>query len=670
MRNPARIRKLAFLIALGCVGIVIALACLPKMTSAFADDVVAPEFPQNLQWLNVDKPLTMQELHGKVVVLDFWCFCCINCMHAIPDLKKLEAKYGDALAVIGVHSAKYIAEKDGDNIRNAILRYELTHPVINDRDFAVWNSFGVSSWPTFVLIDPDGSIVDAHSGEGVYDAFDAKIADLIQKFDAQGKINRTPLALHLERDKAPPTPLLFPGKIAADADGSHLIVSDSGHNRIVELNAADGSVSQIIGQGTKGLRDGSFEQAQFFRPQGLAVDGQVVYVADTENHAIRKIDLAAGKVTTLAGTGKQAQFDAPGIGTQIDLSSPWDVLVHDGVLYIAMAGVHQLWTLNLQTGEAAPFAGTGAEGILGGALPEANFAQTSGLATDGKQLFTADSETSSIRAVDFDPRGQVRTLVGSGLFVFGDKDGERDAVLLQHPLGVLFYDGAVYVADTYNNKIKKLDPNTGRTETVVGNGQAGFEDGPALSAELNEPGGLTAAGGKIFIADTNNHLIRIYDPQTKIVSTLQIAGVEKLLGAEQMPRPEKFDGKLLSLAPQEISASAKVVELSIAVPDGYALNPAAPFYIALYSDDAKVAAVSGEGTPRNIANPAFPMNIPIRFSPGSTRLTMDLVVYYCSERREAVCLVRRLRVVAPINVTPRGTGEAAKIHVVLEKPAE
>jgi len=623
-----------------------------------------------MQWLNVDKPLTMEDLHGKVVVLDFWCFCCINCMHAIPDLKRLEAKYGDAVAVIGVHSAKYAAEKDDDNIRNAILRYEVTHPVINDRDFAVWNAYGVNAWPTFVLIDPEGRIIDSHSGEGVYDAFDAKIADLIQKFDAQGKINRTPLPLHLEKDKAPPTPLLFPGKIAADADGKRLYVSDSGHNRIVVLDASDGSVIETIGSGKEALKDGSFGDACFFRPQGLAVDGNNLYVADTENHAIRKVDLAARTVTTIAGTGKQGQLAAGGDGKAVDLSSPWDVLVHDGVLYIAMAGMHQIWTLNLQTNQAAPFAGTGEEGILDGALLQSNFAQPSGLATDGKELFSADSETSSIRAVDFDPNGQVKTLVGHGLFDFGDKDGDHDDVLLQHPLGVMSYDGAVFVADTYNNKIKKLDPSDGHTETVVGDGKAGFADGPALTAELNEPSGLAEAGGKIYIADTNNHLIRIYDPATKTVSTLQIAGVEKLLGAAPKHAPEKFDGELIKLAAQDVSADAKGVELDVTVPEGYSLNPAAPFYIAVYSDDAKVANVPDEFAARNVVNPEFPMRIPVKFSPGSTRLTMDLVLYYCREGREAVCLVKRLRVAAPISVGANAKADSAKIRVVIEKPAE
>ncbi|HEX2869201.1 MAG TPA: thioredoxin-like domain-containing protein [Ignavibacteriales bacterium] len=128
----------------------------------------APEFPDGLDWLNVDHPIKLSDLRGKVVLLDFWTFCCINCMHIIPDLKKLEAKYPGELAVIGVHSAKFLSEQETGNIRQAILRYDIEHPVVNDKDFKIWTSYGANAWPTVVLIDPRGDVVGHHSGEGVY----------------------------------------------------------------------------------------------------------------------------------------------------------------------------------------------------------------------------------------------------------------------------------------------------------------------------------------------------------------------------------------------------------------------------------------------------------------------------------------------------------------------
>ena len=274
------------------------------MARNYAGKVNAPDFPAGLDWLNVDQPLSIKDLRGKVVLLDFWTFCCINCIHVIPDLHQLEAKYGDSLVVVGVHSAKFTTEKGTDNIRQAVLRYGLAHPVVNDKDFEVWNAYGVNAWPTFVLIDPDGKVVATHSGEGAFAAFDEPVGAMIRDFDGRKKIDRTPVKLHLEKDKAPPTPLLFPGKITADAKGEKLFVSDSNHNRVVVLNV-DGSVADVIGDGPAGLKDGSYADARFSRPQGLAVDGTTLYVADTENHAVRKVDLAARTVTTLAGTGSQ-----------------------------------------------------------------------------------------------------------------------------------------------------------------------------------------------------------------------------------------------------------------------------------------------------------------------------------------------------------------------------
>jgi DNA-binding beta-propeller fold protein YncE len=628
------------------------------------DNVKAPEFPPGLDWLNVDRPLTLQSLRGKVVVLDFWTFCCINCMHIIPDLHRLEAKYGDSLVVIGVHSAKFATEKGTDNIRNAILRYGITHPVVNDHDFQIWNSYGVNAWPTLVLIDPDGNVVASHGGEGPYDAFDQPISDLIRQFDAKGKMNRTPLALHLEQDKAPPSPLEFPGKLIVA--GGKLYVSDSSHNRIVILNESDGSVVDVIGSGSPGFKDGAFADAQFQRPQGLALDGQTLYVADTENHSIRAIDLANRRVTTLAGTGHQAtQFNIPGQGTQVSLNSPWDLVFHAGTLYIAMAGMHQIWSLDTRTQLAAPYAGSSVENIADGPLPQAALAQPSGLTTDGTHLYSADSETSSVRSIDLDSSGSVTTIVGHGLFDFGDADGPRNAVLLQHPLGVLFHDGLLYVADTYNNKIKTIDPATGTAHTLIGTGQAGFADGPARAATLNEPGGLAFDGGKLYIADTNNHLIRVYDPATKLVSTLKIAGAEKLLEAAH---PMPFTGTAVTLPSQRVAPGTGQITVNVSVPKGFALNAAAPFYIGAGVDDGKIVQLSGDWTGKNVVNPTFPLNIPANFNEGSAHATIDLVVYYCESERESVCLVKRLRFIVPIEVTPLTAVSAVNVDVNLTAP--
>ncbi|HWP45316.1 MAG TPA: thioredoxin-like domain-containing protein, partial [Blastocatellia bacterium] len=400
--------------------------------------VNAPEFPSGMEWLNTDRPLFLRELRGKIVLLDFWTYCCINCMHVIPELKKLEKKYPNELVVIGVHSAKFNGERDTENIRQAVLRYEVEHPVVNDYAMEIWRQYGVRAWPTLILIDPAGKIVGGLSGEGVFEPLDQAITKLIKTFDERKQLDRKPLELKLESQRMPGSLLAFPGKVLADEKTRQLFISDSNHNRIVVVSLDDYAVKEVIGTGEIGLDDGSFEVATFNHPQGMAFDGRVLYVADTENHAIRRIDFEKRTVETIAGTGEQSReyVRIGGQGRQMKLNSPWDLVLHNGILYIAMAGPHQLWQMNPQTGGIAPYAGTGREDIIDGPLDEAALAQPSGITTDGKKLYFADSEVSAIRSADLSADGVVETIVGEGLFDFGDRDGRGSDVRLQHPLGV------------------------------------------------------------------------------------------------------------------------------------------------------------------------------------------------------------------------------------------
>lgn len=492
--------------------------------------VRAPELSGGRGWLNTDKPLSLSALRGKVVLLDFWTYGCINCMHIIPDLKKLETKYANQLVVIGVHSAKFDNERDSENIKRIIVRYGIEHPVINDADFAIWNAYTVHAWPTQVLIDPAGYIVGTVTGEGNLAPLDKTIAGAIDDFRKRGELNEQPLKLALERAKTADLPLAFPGKIFADAASNRLFISDSNHNRIV-ITTLDGTFVEAIGSGAVGKTDGSFQEATFNRPQGLVVEhdaspgGDLLYVADTENHLLRRIDLKSRTVKTLAGTGEQSRsYTTEGAPLEVALNSPWDLQLIGRALFIAMAGQHQIWKLDLDKNRIGLFAGTGREARGDGKLDQAAFAQSSGLTTDGKNLFVADSEANIIREVELKPDGNVTTLVGGDLFEFGDKDGQGDDARLQHPLGLCYADGSVYISDTYNHKIKQLDPVTRDVVTFVGTGRSGQADGTKSS--FYEPGGITTANGKLFIADTNNHAIRVVDLKTKQTSTLIINGLK------------------------------------------------------------------------------------------------------------------------------------------------
>src|SRR5690349_10084480 len=271
--------------------------------------VNAPDFPEGLQWLNSDHPISIRQLRGKIVLLDFWTYCCINCMHIIPQLKKLEKKYPNELVVIGVHTAKFTTEKETDNIRQAILRYEIEHPVVNDKDQRVWSEYAVRAWPTLMLIDPAGKVVGRLEGEGGFDTLDRYISGMIAAFDAKKQLDRRPLQLALERHRAPAGLLAFPGKVLADQKTGQLFISDSNHNRVVVVSLADNSVKETIGAGDVGMNDGDYNAATFNHPQGMAYDAaaNVLYVADTENHAIRAVDLTKRTVTTIAGTGEQSR---------------------------------------------------------------------------------------------------------------------------------------------------------------------------------------------------------------------------------------------------------------------------------------------------------------------------------------------------------------------------
>lgn len=610
----------------------------------YQPSVNAPEFPEGLEWLNTDRPLRLKDLRGKIVVIDFWTYCCVNCMHIIPDLKRLEKKYPNELVVIGVHSAKFTTEKESENIRQAILRYRIEHPVVNDRDMEVWSLYGARAWPTVVLIDPNGKVAGAMSGEGIYEPFDRAIQELIAKHDPPGEIDRTPLNLKLEREKAPRGILEFPGKVLADERSGQLFIADSGNNRIVVVSLKDGALKEVIGSGEEGYKDGSFEEAQFRHPQGMAYDGKVLYVADTENHAIRLVDFGERRVTTIAGTGRQARFwSEDGKARETDLSSPWDVVLVGDALYIAMAGIHQLWRLDLRKNVAEPYAGSGREARFDSYLPEAALAQPSGITTDGKRLYFADSESSSLRAADLNPSGRVETLVGGDLFDFGDIDGEGRRARLQHPLGVVYHDGSIYVADTYNNKIKRYDLSTGRIETFLGDGTAGLRDGDRPT--FDEPGGLSIAGGKLYIADTNNHAIRVADLKTKRVETLTIRGLEKLRPPQALIRPDAIQVQAQRVSPGDVE-----LVLNLVLPDGYKVNPLATSRLRVQASPATAV----NGLPKEgFTISALPLRIPLKVQ-ADGELLLDAEIYYCQSGKEALCYFKQLRWRIPLKVDANG----------------
>ncbi len=622
------------------------------MSSQERTRVRAPEIQGGSGWLNTDKPLSLAALKGKVVLLDFWTYGCINCIHIIPDLKKLEAKYPNELVVIGVHSAKFKNEKETENIRRIILRYEIEHPVYNDSEFAVWQSYGVRAWPTRVLIDPAGYIIGGVSGEGYYDEIDQTIAKVAADFRKRGELNEEPLKLVLERAKVGDLPLAFPGKILADAAKDRLFIADSNHNRIV-ITKLDGTFVETIGTADAGAADGGFDKASFYRPQGLALAGDSLYVADTENHLIRRVDLKTRIVETVAGTGKQTREYPPkgGPARTTALSSPWDLQLVERSLYIAMAGPHQIWKLDLDNNAVSIFAGSGREARLDGSLSESGFAQPSGIASIENTLYVADSESNIIRGIDIGG-GTVKTLVGGDLFEFGDVDGSGDDVRLQHPLGIVAAGDKLLIADTYNHKIKELDPKRRRVVSLFGTGKPGQVDGSSPS--FYEPGGLTVANGKLYVADTNNHAIRVVDLKTKQASTLPIKGLNP--PAKNMQALESTDGpnaEETKIATQQIAANAKgTLEIDVQLPPGYHLNPEAPQRYKITVNGGLIS-IDEKNAARTSKDLKLPIRIPFTSAtgPGAADIRAQVTLFYCREDNTGTCRIKTLIWQVPVSVS-------------------
>lgn len=633
-----------------------------SVENPFPDRVLAPAgiLDGGREWLNSSGEITLKDLRGKIVLLDFWTYCCINCMHVLPDLKYLEKKYPNELVVIGVHSAKFTNEKDSDAIRQAIMRYEIEHPVVNDADMTIWNKFGARSWPTLAIIDPEGYYLGSQPGEGHRELFDAIIGRLIKYHRAKGTLDDAPVQFNLERDKAPATPLRYPGKVLADASGQRIFIADTGHNRIV-VSRPDGTVLHTIGSGAIGLRDGTFAEAEFDHPQGMALVDDQLYVADTENHCIRQVDLTQKTVTTIAGTGKQSRRRVSGGPARTTpLNSPWALQHLDGILFVAMAGPHQLWQHVIGSDEISVYAGSGAEDVINGPLRTSALAQPSGLATDGNFLYVADSEGSAIRKVGTSADGEVTTIAGTSelprgqsLFAFGDRDGVGAEARLQHPLGVALHQRQLFIADSYNHKIRKLDLESGRVTTWLGDGTAGDDVAPL---RLSEPGGLAVLGEQLLIADTNNHRIcrvNLRDQQVEVISFTQ-------LSPPTPPRRSEFgDLKPIVLDTQRVApGNSLTVEIPLDIPEGYKINKQMPviWRAVNLGEEQGVLSVSPDADPQRTTaeGGAVKLDLPLREGAAGGQLQISVRYGYCRDGVGGLCRIATRAWRVPVEVAEGG----------------
>lgn len=492
----------------------------------------AYQFPQNGKWLNIKEPLSIEKLKGQVVLLDFWTYCCINCIQVLDEIKELERLFArESFVVIGVHSPKFKNEQNYENIQSAIARYNINHPIIADNQRDLWQKYTIRSWPSFIIIDAEGNVAGRISGEGVFRTLHKTIIRLLD----EGKRKKT-LKPKLELKTTiikNQTTLSYPGKIYYDQDQNLLYISNSGKNQIIQAKKVKNNqfkIINVIGSGKSGDQDGSFTQAEFKDPQGLTQFKDKLYVCDRANHKIKAVDLIQNNVKTVAGTGLRGDFKAQTFqASKYDLASPWDIWAKNEQLFITNAGTHQILVLNISKNTLEIFAGSGWENLLDGKRENAQFAQPSGLVTDEQNLYIADSESSSIRAINF-RTGLVKTIIGEGLFDYGDLDGNLSTSRLQHPLGIAKSGNNIYIADTYNHALRVIDQKNKLIQTLIKRSSSKtcqINDQTCSVLPLNEPSGL-ALGNKdeLYIADTNNHLIRVFNLKTQTLSDLNIVSKE------------------------------------------------------------------------------------------------------------------------------------------------
>jgi thiol-disulfide isomerase/thioredoxin len=626
--------------------------------------VRCPSFPANADWIN-SRPLSLgRELKGKIVLLDFFTYCCINCQHVLPKLAALEKKYGQdgsgGFVVVGVHSAKFSAERETANIAAALERYGVLHPVVNDERMEMWNTIGVSSWPTFVLVGPSGTLLALWSGEQQESDVDELVGAALEFYNDD--IDRRPLPQAPTRSSflRNPTdsPFRYPGKLVVAKDGKSLFISDTGNNRIVRVDVSSGACLSVFGDGRPGLVDANDSAKSCFRaPQGLDLYDGRLYVADTENHAVRMIELKSGAVTTVGGNGQQG-YDYMGNkrGSDQLLSSPWDIEISvDGIMYVAMAGTHQIWSLDVKRGDGGlgsnwqVFSGSGRELEKNSSTGRtASWAQPSHMSIgergSGKSrvMFVADSESSTVRYIQLDPAlGSHPTgtlaggdgLLAENLFAFGDRDGVGARAKLQHPLAVI--DGKlgdrVFVADSYNHRIKTID-SMGRVVSFVGNGKPGFVDGKSENAQFWEPSGLAVSGDSrsLYVSDTNNCAIRIVDIATRVVSTLNVALVPRVL-AEDIQTRLVANRRRAVYIPVAIFGTEKEMSFRILLPAKchFTEGITSRWQANEILNDGKIKVISKGMIALDGGVGKF--SLPLRIPSGNGGLEVESVVYFCSE---------------------------------------
>ncbi len=461
------------------------------------DMIIAPEFPETLQWLNLATPLRMTQLRGRVTALVFVNASSAWCQQRLNDLGTLRRRHPDHLHVVAIHVPRFDHERDARRVLKRLHRQPQDFPIAHDPDWVLWQHYGIEAWPTVVLIDDQGRVRDRIVGDAPVRDLDAQVAKLRDEIVPQS-LNQQPI--ELRRNREPDLPLQFPIGLAVGPQ--YIYVVDSGHHRVLECER-NGRVRRQFGSGGSGFIDGPMELSAFHHPTGLSLQRDTLYVADTGNHAVRRIKLATGDVDTLCGAGRPGQ-PQQGVVTDpraVALDQPRAVAATaSNVLCIATAGDNRIWTYDLNDRSLTLLAGSGASDVIDGEGDAAAFVSPTALAIVQQFLYVCDESASAIRSVHLRTR-QVTTLIGQNAWSFGHVDGPRADAMLQQPQA-LALDGetaVLWIADSGNDQLRNLRLGGGEVSSVT------------LPQRLHAPAGLVVADGVVWIADTDAHAVLRFD---------------------------------------------------------------------------------------------------------------------------------------------------------------
>ncbi len=585
------------------------------------------------KWFNVERPLTVEDFKDRVILLDFWTYACVNCIQALPEIKKIEKEFGNKLLIIGIHSGKFDNEKDVAAIRKAIVKYDINYPVLHDPDLKIWNNFALKSWPTFIVINPHGNIEKIVVGEDNLGKIRKNIRKLASRFKYE--INRDPVPLALEKNNIIGNVLTFPTKIEYAANFSYktrkipvLFISNSGANSII-ASSLTGETVLKIGSGKEGFEDGSLGVASFSKPRGLLFDGKKLYVADSGNNALRMVDFENGMVSTLVGSGKKGKIisDSYMEAKNVDLASPNDIAFfpNKDVIAIANTGSNQILGYNIDKKTIAVLAGNGAAGMAQNTL-----AEPSALAPYQDRLYFLDAASSSLRVLD--KNGSIKTLVGQGVNKFGNKNGDKEVALMQHPIGLMVDDTGAYIADSFNHIIRKYSFSTNKISDLIGNHKKGDALGSASATELDEPDGIAAVLNNFYIVDSNNNRVLVTNRASLKSEILDIIPPLKL------PK----EGFLEYLPNLQTNDRATVkddteINLNIDLNQGWKINELGPSFVNLLEliDDRKANLIASFDW-HMVKNKK--MKLP-KLKAGQSYMLQG-TIYYCEDKKNALCYVK------------------------------